>query len=250
MPSKFNAFHRVITTMTHNGLIFSSDTVKLHSSRRVIAPLAAAAGALMLAGCAALSVGSSSSFSCPGMPGVMCQTPQQVYAQTSGSAMPPNVFPSGGGATGGAVAPPQGAATASGVPMANLPATGNPMLQPVTGAPMPLREPSRVMRVWIAPWIEKKTDHLHWPTYVFAEVQPRKWTVGKPDFGGMRAGMPLFVRPSAAQAPLGSQPTASAAHVPVANPGVAGSGASAPERQTQPVLAPSGAGQDNFQQPF
>ena len=250
MPSKFIAFHRAITTTTHNGSCFSYDTAKLHSSRRAIVPLAAAAGALMLAGCSAFSVGSSSSFSCPGMPGVMCQTPQQVYAQTSGSAMPPNVFPSGGGATGGAVAPAQGVANASGMTMLGLPAAGNPMLQPITGAPMPLREPSRVMRVWIAPWIEKKTDHLHWPTYVFAEVQPRKWTVGKPDFGGMRAGMPLFVRPSTAQAPLGSQPTASATHVPMANPGVAGSGASAPERQTQPVLAPSGAGQDNFQQPF
>lgn len=193
--------------------------------------MAIAFAALTLGGCTSLTVGSQSEFSCPGMPmGVVCQTPHQVYASTHGSqtttARTANTQP---------MSPP------GVVPQAPMPAhfvlpgvSGGAALQPVTGAPVPIREPARVMRVWIAPWIEKKTDHLHWPSYVFAEVQPRKWTVGRPEFGSMRASQPLQVRQTVAQMPIGSTASTgtSQAGVPSATP----QNASAPAGYTQPQV--------------
>jgi conjugal transfer pilus assembly protein TraV len=43
---------------------------------------------------------------------------------------------------------------------------------------LPILEPAKVMRVWIAPWIDAKQD-LHMPGYVFTEVTPRRWSFGE-----------------------------------------------------------------------
>jgi conjugal transfer pilus assembly protein TraV len=89
----------------------------------------------------------------------------------------------------------QGNTTTVNTAAALLPQSPMPpqLLQAVNGAPSPLLEPARVMRVWIAPWIDNK-QHLHWPSYVYAEVQPRRWTMGVPDFTQMRSGLPLISR--------------------------------------------------------
>ena len=53
------------------------------------------------------------------------------------------------------------------------------------------------MRIWIAPWEDGKKD-LHWPSYLFTEIQPRKWSFGKSEFAGSRPIIPhLMVMPSA-----------------------------------------------------
>lgn len=162
--------------------------------------IALAISALGMSGCSSvLNVADNAEFSCPGMPGVMCKTPQQVYKSTN-KALPGERFNTG------AAAPVPGAMAA--ITEGQMPhVVQQPfMLQPITGAPVPIREPSRVMRIWIGPWIESKTDNLHWPTYIYTEVQPRKWTIGDPDFKTLRAGMPLTVRPSVAQTPVQSGP--------------------------------------------
>ena len=151
-----------------------------------------------LSGCASvLSVTDQTEFACPGMPGIMCKTPKQVYNSTH-KALPTMANASAAGSKPGVAA--------NSVMEGQMPhVVQQPfMLQPISGAPLPLREPSRVLRIWIGPWIETKTDNLHWPTYIYTEVQPRKWTVGDPDFRTMRAGMPLTMRPSVAQTPVRS----------------------------------------------
>ncbi len=43
---------------------------------------------------------------------------------------------------------------------------------------LPLRTPSRVMRVWYAPWETAEGD-LHVAKIVYTEVEARRWTIGK-----------------------------------------------------------------------
>ena len=50
---------------------------------------------------------------------------------------------------------------------------------PVAGA-VPLRSPSRVMRIWIAPWEDSRGD-LHAPGYLYTEIDPRRWTLDDRD---------------------------------------------------------------------
>lgn len=40
--------------------------------------------------------------------------------------------------------------------------------------PVPVRTPAQVMRIWIAPW-EDKTENLRVSSYVFTEIEKRKW---------------------------------------------------------------------------
>jgi len=44
--------------------------------------------------------------------------------------------------------------------------------------PLPLRTPARIIRIWVAPW-ESQDGKLHLPTYIYAEVQQRQWSIGE-----------------------------------------------------------------------
>ena len=44
--------------------------------------------------------------------------------------------------------------------------------------PMPLRSSAKIMRVWLAPW-ESMDGALNLPTYLYAEVVERKWSIGE-----------------------------------------------------------------------
>lgn len=41
----------------------------------------------------------------------------------------------------------------------------------------PAMEPAKVLRVWVAPWVDEEQT-LHWPTHLFTEITPRKWSYG------------------------------------------------------------------------
>lgn len=56
----------------------------------------------------------------------------------------------------------------------------------------PVREPSQVMRVWIAPWIDQN-DNLNWSSYTFTEVSPRRWSFGEQEVRQM--GLPMQLMP-------------------------------------------------------
>ena len=124
---------------------------------------------LLLTGCASsLNTASTSEFSCPGVPGVMCKTPGQVYKMTNGDTLDASAL--------------------------DTKASSAKRINPVAsiadaGTPMPIREPAKVMRVWIAPWTDKNDD-LHWPSFVYTEIQQRKWSFGNLDFKGMTPVVP------------------------------------------------------------
>ncbi len=56
--------------------------------------------------------------------------------------------------------------------------------------PKPILEPAKVMRIWVAPWVDEK-ETLHWPSYVFTEIATRKWSYGQPDFRGVKQLVPI-----------------------------------------------------------
>ncbi len=172
--------------------------------------------AFLLAGCAsALNTADHDEFACPGMPaGVVCKSPVKVYRATHGtthdrdSVTPEPPARSGHSASldslndGSGLVSIQTEKVARNKPPSlplplHLPAY-LPIGQSASpNLPLPALEPARVMRIWIAPWEDNRKD-LHWPSYLFTEIQPRKWSFGNSEFTGSRPVIPhLMVMPSA-----------------------------------------------------
>ena len=57
--------------------------------------------------------------------------------------------------------------------------------------------PSRVLRIWIAPW-EDEAGRLHVPGFTYAEIEPRRWSIGEDQPG---RGMRLKPLPAPRRAP-------------------------------------------------
>ena len=106
------------------------------------------------------------SYGCKGMPDdPICMSTERAYQVTD------NALPSGDG-------------------NAQNPETNKPQPVTLTGSgreqlpvphiedPTPIRTPSEVMRIWIAPWEDKEGD-LNVSGYVFTEIEPRRWMIGK-----------------------------------------------------------------------
>lgn len=55
------------------------------------------------------------------------------------------------------------------------------IVEPIT-QPKPILKPAKVVRIWVAPWVDRKGD-LHMPGYVFSEITPRRWELGEPEKG-------------------------------------------------------------------
>lgn len=133
--------------------------------------------ALVLSGCSSLGVGDSEFLCNKSHAGMPCDSVEEVYRRTNGNNWRAS---SQSKAKGDAdIAPPR---PASVVPVNT------------TAWPTPVLEPAQVLRVWIAPWVDDK-QALHWPSYVFTEVTPRKWSFGNADFRGTRQLTPLQVTP-------------------------------------------------------
>ena len=129
--------------------------------------------ALGLAGCGA--VPGSSTYGCGGLPeGVSCMSAREVYKLTDGGK-PVVALPGQPTALDAAPTAPDTPALAGAGPMQTI------ALRPGdAGAAdiVPLRTPSRVLRVWIAPW-EDTSGRLHVPGYTYAEIEPRRWSIGE-----------------------------------------------------------------------
>lgn len=169
---------------------------------------------LLASGCGTvLNTADSDEYGCtPGEAKVTCRTPTAIYRSTNGS--PPVVETDAPVAwsklirdTGGELveeaadadakvrgaaraenpqASARGASSDRGVPGLNAHTLG---LVGATVGGRPVREPAQVMRIWIAPWIDKNDD-LHYPSYLFTEIQPRRWTFGKQAFAGRGVVVP------------------------------------------------------------
>ncbi len=67
-----------------------------------------------------------------------------------------------------------------GLESTSSPTIAPPLQQPVPKIedPTPIRTPSQVMRIWIAPWEDADGD-LMVSNYIYTELEPRRWMIGK-----------------------------------------------------------------------
>jgi conjugal transfer pilus assembly protein TraV len=47
--------------------------------------------------------------------------------------------------------------------------------------PVPIRTPAKVMRIWVSTWEDAETGALIAPGYIYTEIEPRRWVIGKPE---------------------------------------------------------------------
>lgn len=130
---------------------------------------------MVLSGCASLGVGEPE-FGCNGRPaGVRCISTGEAYEQSSHTDKLRSVNPETGEVIPGEAnenSTPTKAPQVSGVKDTTL------KVVPLPSKPYPVRTPSRVIRVWIAPWVDK-ADNLHAGGYLFTEIEKRTWTLGE-----------------------------------------------------------------------
>ncbi|WKJ92204.1 TraV family lipoprotein [Methylomonas montana] len=111
----------------------------------------------------AITTGCATDYGCKGMPDEpSCLSTTQAY-QVTNTALPE--------------APPENSQE---LESASTPALAPPLQQPVPKIedPTPIRTPSQVMRIWIAPWEDAEGD-LMVSNYVYTELEPRRWMIGK-----------------------------------------------------------------------
>jgi conjugal transfer pilus assembly protein TraV len=162
--------------------------------------LAAAVAAAVVSGCAAVG---QPDFSCDGMPGnVTCIDAMTVYELTSDPALDAAVRAEVARRTeAGETAIDTKALVAQIKQTRASTQTGATTLMAALNQPMPVLEPARVVRIWVAPWVDAKGD-LHMPGYLFSEITPRRWSLGEAEVAGARVLTPMQVeRDSAATAP-------------------------------------------------
>ena len=140
----------------------------------------------LLGGCSSmLNPAGSSDFDCPGMSkGIVCKNPREVYDKTNGDldteAVHYNSPNEAKGKDTALVAP---------VDIAYQPSS-NDLTQPE-----PLVTQTRVLRVWVAPWVDKNKD-LHWPGLMFTKIQTSQWNYGEESFEGVEPPIPHQIQPS------------------------------------------------------
>jgi len=126
----------------------------------------------VLSGCSAFSMGADE-YSCSGMPnGVQCMSARDVYKATNDGAVP---LPMKKSPTDHKANIKSAVSTSS--------SSGNTVIDNyiaprIPNKPIPIRTPAKVMRIWIAPWEDKKGD-LIVPGYVYTEIEPRRWVIGE-----------------------------------------------------------------------
>lgn len=157
-------------------------------------------------GCAYFNVGEEE-FSCSGMPGsVYCHSTRDVYEATSEGEVPSPMdkdgaynedcedcvkSPMDGGpeVTTAATARENGIATGKQVAQTDE-VIDNYVTPALPERPVPIRTPSQVMRIWVAPFIDNNGDY-NAPGYVYTEIEPRRWVLAKEYEAQSRVFTPL-----------------------------------------------------------
>ena len=156
----------------------------------------------LLTGCSWLGLGHND-YSCTGRPdGVRCRSAREVYHTTHGGQIP---APTSTDKKTLRKKPSRTPSPADEKP--DLPPTPYLAPAPLTST-VPLRTPSTVMRIWIAPWEDRHGD-LMVPGYVYTEVEARRWRFESQSPDGPRRLKPLEThgeRPEPTLRPLTTPP--------------------------------------------
>lgn len=118
---------------------------------------------VMLQGCA-------TSYGCKGHPNdPICKSAVESYKATEGSKTLNPTTSKEEAHSGPLASAPSGQKTSGGLTE----------IAPRIEDPTAIRSAPKVMRIWIAPWEDADGD-LQAPSYVFTELQPRRWVIGRP----------------------------------------------------------------------
>jgi conjugal transfer pilus assembly protein TraV len=159
--------------------------------KKTVNGLGAAVATVVLSGCTAIG---QPDFSCNGMPGnVTCMDSLTVYELTNDPALDAAVRAEVARLSAeGETNIDTKAVIASIKQTRNYTQAGSTTLMAALSQPMPVLEPARVVRIWVAPWIDNKGD-LHMPGYLFSEITPRRWSFGEAEVGNTRVLTPMQV---------------------------------------------------------
>jgi len=122
-----------------------------------------------VSGCASLTGMGNEEFGCKGLPEKgQCMSPEQVYKASDGDVFTPPAVKTKEGSE-------DAKASKASPPKIN---TNTSYVLPGVGRPLPVRTPSEVMRIWIAPWEDEAGD-LTMESLVYTEINKRRWVVGE-----------------------------------------------------------------------
>jgi len=153
--------------------------------------LIGAVALVALSGCAAVG---QPDFSCNGMPGnVTCMDAMTVYELTNDPALDAALRAEVARLTQEGEKNIDTKAVIARIKQTrSYTQVGSTTLMAALSQPMPVLEPARVVRIWVAPWIDNKGD-LHMPGYLFSEITPRRWSFGEAEVGNTRVLTPMQV---------------------------------------------------------
>ena len=136
---------------------------------KVLRVLSVAAVMATVSGCSSMFSIGQSDFSCTGFGDEEgCQSARDIYEATAKTS-----YDSDGSTGDGSE---KGGGKVQGDRQWNV-KVDDYVAPPVPNKPVPIREPAKVMRIWMAPWEDESGD-LHVSSYVYTEIEKRKWAYG------------------------------------------------------------------------
>lgn len=187
-----------------NGRSVGSRTVKPLLKSFVLASL------LLGTGCASWVGVGESNFKCSGENNEECKSAREVYELTHDGQIPDlgrtKKTQQAKDGTAEQASSTQENATTTSTATANQkeirqsetdPVVDNYVAPRLPDRPIPVRTPAHVMRIWVAPWEDTNGD-LITNGYVYTEIEPRRWVIGKPESQGTPMLRPLqTIQPAA-----------------------------------------------------
>lgn len=142
-------------------------------------------------GCSLVQMGSDH-YSCSGIPDtVTCMSAREVYRMTDNGNVPRDVDKQTAEKNGWIIPGDKNSGSGKQSSDNDKPKTvvntlvDHYVAPSVPDKPVPIRTPAKVMRIWIAPWVDSN-QNLNVSSYVYTEIEKRRWLY---DMSGESASM-------------------------------------------------------------
>jgi len=145
-------------------------------------------GVLILSGCASIG---NPEYGCSGLPeGVRCMATRDIYEASQGGETPKNhstVEPTNGRDSDNMPKESDEVETVKEKVITD-PVVDTFVTPNLPDRPVPVRTPAQVMRIWVASWEDIGSGALIVPGYIYTEIEPRKWVIGRPESAASQRG--------------------------------------------------------------
>lgn len=164
--------------------------------------------------------GCATAYGCKGFPNSpICKSAVEAYKATEGSKPLNPVHPDPEATTDRPLVPAASGQKTGAAPRnvtAKLSTPAESVKDPAMD-PAAVRTPPKVMRIWIAPWEDSDGD-LQTPGFIFTELEPRRWVMGKPALRSHPTLTPLQVAARKPVTPTATAPTSMTDPLQAASP--------------------------------